>query len=581
MSLQNNEIRENKINVKKRRDIMSNPKNFIILANKIGIYYEHLLEGKECLGSTNLARLFEGNSSRGGINSTCLDCWINTFEYINKNPEHIDNEIPKPFTMKPTEEYFDFVTRISNIIPNENINKWKNMSKIKLSEEAKKYDIIRGIKNRKALDTLLDRMIEMFNRRKLNIWEKNFEKIDINIIDNIHTKNEEILNYNMKNVPELRRLCKERNLANAHLKKKEDIVKLLEDNPMNAVYNEIIDVNNELEYEKLNTIELKSLAKDRGLTLYNNLKKDELVNLHKDYDQEMHDEHNEIKETDNNIIDTFIFQDKKIRIVGENDNPWFVAKDISDILDIKDNRVALRNIPDKWKDECKILTLGGNQNMIIINEPAVYKLVMRSNKPNAQPFQEFVCEEILPTIRKKGEYKLQNENKMILQRPIRQLMNLTEIDIEAEKLESQFNWSFYSNKSVIYIAYIGKGLIKIGYSDKRLSERERKHTSCESEYEQFRFIKAFEVSGEPIEKLIKDLLLTYKTTYNKQKEIFKPKENLIEFCKIVQNLIENNDLRYQLDQMILKYKDLKIKNKDLEIEILKLKNLDLLNLHQL
>jgi anti-repressor protein len=46
--------------------------------------------------------------------------------------------------------------------------------------------------------------------------------------------------------------------------------------------------------------------------------------------------------------------------------------------------------------------------MIILSEPAVYKLIMRSNKPVAQKFQEVVCEEILPSLRKKGEYKIQS-----------------------------------------------------------------------------------------------------------------------------------------------------------------------------
>jgi prophage antirepressor-like protein len=47
-----------------------------------------------------------------------------------------------------------------------------------------------------------------------------------------------------------------------------------------------------------------------------------------------------------------------------------------------------------------------SQNMILINEAAVYRLIMRSNKPIAQKFQEVVCGEILPSIRKKGEFKL-------------------------------------------------------------------------------------------------------------------------------------------------------------------------------
>ena len=46
--------------------------------------------------------------------------------------------------------------------------------------------------------------------------------------------------------------------------------------------------------------------------------------------------------------------------------------------------------------------------MAIINECGLYKIIMRSNKPNAEKFQEVVCGEILPTLRKKGEYKIQS-----------------------------------------------------------------------------------------------------------------------------------------------------------------------------
>ena len=283
MSIETNNLSSNEIIIddssNKKRILMSNPKNFTILANKVGVYYEHLLEGKECLGPTNLARLFEGNCSRGGMNSTCIDVWINTFEYIADNNEHVDNEIPKPFSMKPKQEYFDFVDRISKIITDETTEIWKKMSKRKLSEEAPNYDIVKGIKNKKALDCLLERMLEMMKRRKNNIWSKEFGK------NESLSGDDNYVNYNMNNVPQLRKICKERGLDNAHLKKKEELVKLIEDNPLNAtVHNKKEEEYKNINYTKLNCIELKSLAKERGLTVSNNLSKAELIDLHNDYD---------------------------------------------------------------------------------------------------------------------------------------------------------------------------------------------------------------------------------------------------------------------------------------------------------
>ena len=132
------------------------------------------------------------------------------------------------------------------------------------------------------------------------------------------------------------------------------------------------------------------------------------------------------------IDETISFNEKNIRVIGSYEEPWFVVKDICEILEIKDNRSALRIIPEKWKGEQILPTLGGKQITSIINEAGLYKLIMRSNKPIAQKFQEVVCEEILPSLRKKGEYQIQSildKNKKLEEEKLRleevqQLKNL-------------------------------------------------------------------------------------------------------------------------------------------------------------
>ena len=111
----------------------------------------------------------------------------------------------------------------------------------------------------------------------------------------------------------------------------------------------------------------------------------------------------------NQIDKTFLFDKKEIRIIGTCDEPWFAAVDICNVLGLKNVTVSLKNIPDKWRDLKMLVTPFGNQNMIIINESALYKLIMRSNKQITEKFQEFVCEEILPSIRKTGEFNLQKQ----------------------------------------------------------------------------------------------------------------------------------------------------------------------------
>ena len=135
----------------------------------------------------------------------------------------------------------------------------------------------------------------------------------------------------------------------------------------------------------------------------------------------------------NQIDETICFNENNIRIIGSYNEPWFVVKDICNILEIKDNRSALRIIPDKWKGEQILPTLGGKQITSIVNEAGLYKLIMRSNKPIAQKFQEVVCEDILPNLRKKGEYKIQSiidKNKELEEEKLR-------IDEENKRLEEE------------------------------------------------------------------------------------------------------------------------------------------------
>jgi len=135
----------------------------------------------------------------------------------------------------------------------------------------------------------------------------------------------------------------------------------------------------------------------------------------------------------------FSFDNKELRVLGTCEEPWFVAKDICDVLQIKDVSMALKKIQEKWKGTKIIGTLGGNQDMRIINESAVYKLIMRSNKPIAEKFQEFVCEEILPSIRKTGEFKLKElmeKHQTELTEKEEQIL-LTEKELQTSKKENK------------------------------------------------------------------------------------------------------------------------------------------------
>ena len=129
------------------------------------------------------------------------------------------------------------------------------------------------------------------------------------------------------------------------------------------------------------------------------------------------------------IDETVSFNEKNIRVIGTYEEPWFVAKDICSILELPNITNAIKILPEKWRGLKLLSTFGGEQNMNIINEAGLYKLIMRSNKPVAQKFQEVVCEEILPSLRKKGEYKIQS----IIDKNIK--LEEEKLKIEEEKLK--------------------------------------------------------------------------------------------------------------------------------------------------
>ena len=123
----------------------------------------------------------------------------------------------------------------------------------------------------------------------------------------------------------------------------------------------------------------------------------------------------------------------------------------------------------------------------------------------------------------------------------------------------QLDWVKHTTDCVLYISYIGNGLVKIGYSDGKFLIRDLKHQSCEAEYPQWRTIKLLQISGASIEKIIHELLVKYKAIFNKQKEIYKPPGKLREFIKLVEELLHDNDLKLRVQNLERENMELRLK----------------------
>jgi prophage antirepressor-like protein len=101
----------------------------------------------------------------------------------------------------------------------------------------------------------------------------------------------------------------------------------------------------------------------------------------------------------------FDYEGQQVRTTLIDGQPWFAARDVCDILGIAwQGSKTLRPISDGWKGVGRFPTPGGDQDLLIVNEAALYKLAFRSQKEEADRFTNWVAEEVLPTIRKTGGY---------------------------------------------------------------------------------------------------------------------------------------------------------------------------------
>lgn len=121
-----------------------------------------------------------------------------------------------------------------------------------------------------------------------------------------------------------------------------------------------------------------------------------------------------------------VFEHEKfgsVRTVYQNNEPWFIAKDVCDCLGINNPTVAISRLDD---DERAKFNLGRQGETNVINEYGLYGLVLASRKPEAKEFKRWVTHEVIPAIRKTGMYMTYNAVQNILNNPTAFIEILTE-----------------------------------------------------------------------------------------------------------------------------------------------------------
>ncbi|HGO3155322.1 TPA: BRO family protein [Staphylococcus aureus] len=109
-------------------------------------------------------------------------------------------------------------------------------------------------------------------------------------------------------------------------------------------------------------------------------------------------------------LQTFNFEELPVRTLEVDGEPYFIGKDVADILGYANGRDALsKHVDAEDKLPSQIATAGQNRNVTIINESGLYSLIFSSKLENAKRFKRWVTSEVLPTLRKTGAYQVPSD----------------------------------------------------------------------------------------------------------------------------------------------------------------------------
>lgn len=111
-----------------------------------------------------------------------------------------------------------------------------------------------------------------------------------------------------------------------------------------------------------------------------------------------------------NELTVFNYESSEVRTLEIDGEPWFVLKDVCEVLDLSTpSRVAERLDLDEVSQTHITDSLNREQNTTIINESGLYSVILRSDKPQAKPFRKWITSEVLPSLRKTGNYSMERK----------------------------------------------------------------------------------------------------------------------------------------------------------------------------
>lgn len=130
----------------------------------------------------------------------------------------------------------------------------------------------------------------------------------------------------------------------------------------------------------------------------------------------------------------FNYKSKQVRTIIKDGEPWFVVKDVCEILEINNPNMAAARLDDDEVSQAEVIdSLGRRQMTNVVNEPGLYNLILRSDKPEAKRFKRWIAHEVLPAIRKHGAYMTPETIEKVLSDPDTIIRLATELKKERQR----------------------------------------------------------------------------------------------------------------------------------------------------
>lgn len=125
-----------------------------------------------------------------------------------------------------------------------------------------------------------------------------------------------------------------------------------------------------------------------------------------------------------------------VRVIQRQDGLWFVAADVCAALDLDNVSQAVSGLDDDEKGIISVDTPGGSQEMLMISEPGLYSLVLRSRKPEAKTFKRWITHDVIPAIRQHGGYLTPAKIEEALLNPDTLIRLATDLKTEREQRQA-------------------------------------------------------------------------------------------------------------------------------------------------